>query len=111
MNTQKQPSPRAKVLILVHSDKFIEAFSSDRNVDIHFHHAPEAATSDKAEILSERLIEVSLPTFWSRIFTQGYRIGLFAIRKKTVLDELTRSVGIAFCRGLDEASSSGKDAA
>ena len=111
MITQKQPLPRAKVLIVIYGDKFIEAFSSDRNVDLYFHHAPEAATSDKAEILSERLIEVSLPTFWSRIFTQGYRIGLFAIRKKTVLDELTRSIGLAFGRGLDEASSSGKDAA
>lgn len=111
MITQKQPLPRAKVLIVIHSDKFIEAFSSDRNVDIHFHHAPEAATSDKAEVLSERLIEVSLPTFWSRIFTQGYRIGLFAIRKKTVLDELTRFIGLAVCRGLGEASSSRKVAA
>ena len=111
MDTRKQPLPRAKVLIVIYGDKFIEAFSSDRNVDLYFHHAPETATSDKAEILAEQLIEKSLPKFWSRIFSQGSRIGLFTIRPKTVLDEFTRSIGLAFCRVLDEASSSGKDAA
>ena len=111
MITKKQPLQRAKVLIVIYGDKFIEAFSSDQNIDLHFHHAPETATSDKAEILAEQLIERSLPTFWSRIFTQGYRVGLFSIRPKTVLDELARSIGLAFCRGLDEASSSGRDAA
>jgi hypothetical protein len=111
MNTQKQPSTRAKVLIVVTSDKFIEAFSSDQNIDLFFHHAPETPISSKAEIVAEELIERSLPTFWSRIFTQGYRVGLFSIRPKTVLDEITKSIGLAFCRGLDEASSSGKDAA
>jgi len=111
MITQKQPLLRAKVLIVIYGDKFIEAFSSDQNIDLHFHHAPETAISDKAEILAEQLIERSLPTFWSRIFSQGSRIGLFTIRPKTVLDEITRSIGLAFCRGLDGASSSGKDAA
>ncbi len=111
MDANKQALPRAKVLILIHSDKFIEAYSSDQNIDVHFHHAPETPISSKAEILAEELIERSLPTFWSRIFSQGYRVGLFSIRPKTVFDELTRSIGLAFCRGLDRASSSGKDAA
>ena len=111
MITQKQPLQRAKVLIVIYGDKFIEAFSSDQNIDLHFHHAPETATSDKAEILAEQLIERSLPTFWSRIFSQGSRIGLFTIRPKTVVDEVNRRIKLAFCRGLDEASSSGKDAA
>ena len=111
MDTRKQPLPRVKVLIVVYGDKFIEAFSGDQNIDLHFHHAPETATSDKAEVLAQQLIEMSLPKLWSRIYSQGGRIGLFAIRPKTILDEVNRRIKLAFCRGLDEASSSGKGAA
>ena len=107
MNTQNQALTRAKVLIVIHGDKFIEAFSDTRNIDIRFHHAPEV-TSSEAEILCEQLIEELLPPFWLRIF-QGYRIGLFAIRPKTVLDALSGFISTSICRGLN-AVSSGKDA-
>ncbi|MFM8187128.1 MAG: hypothetical protein ACKN85_01490 [Pirellula sp.] len=74
MSTQKQPiqpATRAKVLIVVTGDKFIEAFSSDQNIDLFFHHAPETPMCHKAEIVAEELIERSLPTFWSRVCRTG----------------------------------------
>jgi hypothetical protein len=110
MDANKQALPRAKVLILIHSDKFIEAYSSDQNIDVHFHHTPETSTNSKAEILAEELIERSLPTFWSRIYSQGQRIGQFPIRPKTISQEIDRRILVAFCREIDKVSKDGKDA-
>lgn len=110
MDANKQALPRAKVLIVVRSDKFIEAYSSDQNIDVHFHHAPETPISSKAEILAEELIERSLPTFWSRIYSQGQQIGQFPIRPKTISQEIDRRILVAFCREIDEVSKDGKDA-
>jgi len=110
MDSYKQVN-RVKLLVIVHSNDFVELFTEDQNIDVQFVHAPQVSiVDDKEEILLERLVESSLTPFWSRIYTQGKRLGFFAIRPKTVGDELNRRLALALVRELDRASSSGRDA-
>jgi hypothetical protein len=92
--------PRTKALVVCGGNGAIDVHSKDQHLDIEFFQVPSIEGKD-AEIALERFIEVSLPTYWSRIYREGKRIALFTAKPLTLIDAARNQLAIAFCRAVD----------
>ena len=100
MDTQKQGATQIKVLVIVEVGQTVNVYSDCPGVEVKLLQSPSIEGKD-AEIALERFIEVSLPTYWSRIYREGKRIALFTAKPLTLIDAARNQLAIAFCRAVD----------
>jgi hypothetical protein len=99
--------PRTKALVVYDSKGGLDVYSDAGHLDIEFFQTP-LVEGDRSEIAIEQFIEVSLPTYWARIYRQGKRIALFTLKPISILDAFRNQLAIAFCRAIEADSKHGK---
>jgi hypothetical protein len=93
--------PRERVLVVVYSDGYCEAFASNTNIDIKFVAAPNVNMRlPGAEALVQNYVDFHLPRCYSDIYfpgaakTTGYALGL---KPSEIADsQLMSSIGLGF---------------
>jgi hypothetical protein len=94
----------SQTLIVVHGNRYMEVFSNDRQA-VKIVHVPFATTRE-GELLIEELLELRLPTFWSKIYRDGHLVDRDAIRDMKATDILKRDYDFAILRAFDRIAAS-----
>jgi hypothetical protein len=96
--------------VLVYSNRHIEVLTQDRDsVVVKFVELPEVAGT-KPELLLEQYTQHRLKYLWARIFKEGDRIAIHAIRRWSLLDEFDKELRLAFSKELDSLKIDGVQA-
>ena len=82
------PNQQARTLIVLHGNRYIEVFGSDRH-PVKIVNVPDMR-SIAGEILIEELLTLRLSPFWSKVYRDGYLIDRDAIRNMSVSDLVVR---------------------
>lgn len=80
----EQLRTRQPVLVVLHSDQFVEVFAHSF-IDVRIVDMPKVSSTD-AEILAEEFIERSIPRFYRQVFWPGCRRAMHQTRSLTVDD-------------------------
>jgi len=96
-------SNRPSLLIVVEGNRFLRAFA-DKDVQIRFVETP-FLESQEGERLVEEYLELRLPHYWKRVFTEGRPVGIHPIRPTTAGSIALREFDIEFSRCLDRVES------
>jgi hypothetical protein len=101
MDGLKQYREPSHVLILVHGNKFLDAFALDReSVTVKIVEVPEV-TGTEAELLLEQYLALRLRFLWARIFKEGFKVASHAIRSWSLKNEFDKNLKLALSKELD----------
>ena len=88
-----------QTLIVLHGNRYFDVYSNERQavkiVNVPFVH------SAKGELLIEELLELRLPSVWSKVYRDGHLIDRDAIRDIKPTDIQKRDYEVSFLRSFN----------
>ena len=102
-NTARQP--RQPVLVVLHSDGFVQVYGDKSTVDAHIVIMP-LQTTNEGQIWAEKYVDMYLPKRHSDVFWPSNLIGTHQVRTVTSSDLADREHNLRLCNVL---SSIGQD--
>lgn len=94
-----QPASKAATLIIVHGNKYIDVYSSERH-PVKIVNVPDMV-SKEGELLIEELLTLRLPPYWSKVYSDGFLVDRDAIKDVSVSDLMVRDNNIALIRTMN----------
>ncbi len=96
---QKPQPQRVRVLFVLHSDGFVEAFG-EKHVDVHIENV--LATAPEQETLAEHYLDLRLPKQFEGLHCPGKLRAVGQVEHLTAEDELGRRAEVDLIRDLAE---------
>ena len=100
--TSAAPNQQARTLIILHGQRYIQVFGSDRH-PVKIVNVPDMR-SIKGELLIEELFTLKLPPCWARVYSEGYLLDRDIIREVSVADLMARDNNLALIRCMNRIS-------
>ncbi len=91
---------KINMLLVVEGNRFLRAYSEDRNVSVKFVSVPFMRTQ-QGEILVDELLRQRLRGIWHRTYTEGYQYTMHAIHDVKPEDIVARDLEMAVLRTIE----------
>ena len=101
MQSTTARQPRQPVLVVIHSNGFVQVYGDKSLVDVHIGIIP-SMTSDEGQILAEQYFELEIPKRHRDVFWPVNLLDTHQVRTRTPADIAQRETGLALCNVLSE---------
>ncbi len=95
----KPNNSQARTLIVLHGNRYIEVFSSERH-PVKIVNVPHMQ-SIEGDLLIEEMLQLRLTQYWAKVYTDGFLVDRDAIREVSVTDLFIRDNDIALVKTMN----------